>query len=102
MRRVSPLVYLGLTVMVAFNLAPFYWMVTSSLKGAMEVVSFPATLWPEKFTTEAYVEIWLHAGFVTFFANSLIVAGSTALLSSAFGLFAAYGFSRFRFPSAPR
>jgi multiple sugar transport system permease protein len=98
MRRVPSSVYLALFVMVAFNLAPFYWMVTSSLKGNMEVVSFPATLWPQKFTTDAYLEIWLHAGFVGYFINSLIVAGTTAVLSSAFGLFAAYGFSRFRFP----
>ena len=33
-----------------------------------------------------------------YFLNSLIIAGVTALLSSTFGLFAAYGFSRFRFP----
>lgn len=98
MRRVPAAVYLGLFVMVAFNLAPFYWMVTSSLKGSMEVVSFPATLWPEKFTTDAYREIWLHAGFIGYFVNSLIVAGATAVLSSSLGLFAAYGFSRFRFP----
>jgi multiple sugar transport system permease protein len=98
MRRVPAAVYLGLFVMVAFNLAPFYWMVTSSLKGSMEVVSFPATLWPEKFTTDAYLEIWLHAGFIGYFVNSLIVAGSTAALSSILGLLAAYGFSRFRFP----
>ena len=98
MRRIPSAVYLALFVMVVFNLLPFYWMLTSSLKGNMEVVSFPATLWPQKFTTEAYLEIWLHAGFVGFFINSLIVAGATAVLSSTFGLFAAYGFSRFRFP----
>ena len=98
MRRVPSAVYLALFFMVAFNLVPFYWMVTSSLKGNKEVVSFPATLWPQAFTTDAYVQIWLHAGFVGYFKNSLIVAGSTAVLSSTFGLFAAYGFSRFRFP----
>jgi len=97
MRRAGPVTYLGLVTMVAFNLLPFYWMITSSLKDNMEVVSFPATLWPEKITFEAYAEIWLHAGFLTYFVNSLIVALATAFLSSAFGVFAAYGFSRFRF-----
>lgn len=98
MRRVAPYVYIGLVVMAAFNLLPFYWMITSSLKSNMEVTSFPATLWPERLTGEAYAEIWLNAGFPTYFVNSLIVSISTAVLSVGFGTLAAYGFSRFRFP----
>ena len=98
MARPAPLIYAGLLLMLLFNLAPFYWMVTSSLKGNMEVMSFPATLWPQQFTTEAYSEIWLNAGFPTYFANSLIISLSTAVLSVGFGALAAYGFSRFRFP----
>ena len=97
-RRVPAAVYFALFAMVAFNFAPFYWMVTSSLKDSTEVVSFPATLWPRTFTGAAYREIWLHAGFTGYFLNSLIIAAVTAVLSSTFGLFAAYGFSRFRFP----
>jgi multiple sugar transport system permease protein len=97
MNRVSPFVYLGLLAMVAFNFVPFYWMITSSLKDSMEVMSFPATLWPQKLTVAAYAEVWVNAGFVTYFTNSLIVSISTALLSSTVGLFAAYGFSRFTF-----
>ena len=97
MNRPAPHVYVGLVLVAAFNLLPFYWMVTSSLKGNMEVTSFPATLWPQQFTGEAYAEIWLNAGFPTYFVNSLIVSISTALLSVGFGTLAAYGFSRFRF-----
>ena len=97
MRRLSLHVYAGLLVMVTFNLLPFYWMITSSLKNNMEVTSFPATLWPQQLTGEAYAEIWLNAGFPTYFVNSLIVSVSTAVLSVGFGTLAAYGFSRFRF-----
>jgi multiple sugar transport system permease protein len=97
MRRLPPTAYLGLLAMLAFNLMPFYWMVSSSLKDGVEVVSFPATLWPEKITLEAYSEIWLQAGFLSYFSNSLAVSLSTAVFSSAFGVLAAYGFSRFRF-----
>jgi hypothetical protein len=68
MRRLPPTAYLGLLAMLAFNLMPFYWMVSSSLKDGVEVVSFPATLWPEKITLEAYSEIWLQAGFLSYFS----------------------------------
>lgn len=84
-------------VLTLFNLFPFYWMLTSSFKGADEVVAFPATLWPQNFTLDAYRNIWLQEGFVTYFLNSFIVAASTAIGSSIVGMFAAYGFSRFRF-----
>jgi len=98
MRRPAPHVYVGLVLMAGFNLLPFYWMVSSSLKGNMEVTSFPATLWPQQLTGEAYAEIWLNAGFPVYFVNSLIVSTSTAALSVGLGTLAAYGFSRFRFP----
>ncbi len=52
---------------------------------------------PEKFTTEAYEKMWVQEGFIVYFKNSLIVSLSTATLSSLVGIFAGYGFSRFRF-----
>ncbi|MBS7699600.1 MULTISPECIES: carbohydrate ABC transporter permease [unclassified Chelatococcus] len=90
-------VWVALLAVAIFNLFPFYWMVTSSFKSSLEVVSYPATLVPQAWTTDAYRNIWLQEGFVAYFRNSLIVSLSTALLSSGVGLFAAYGFSRFKF-----
>jgi len=96
--RVPVAARVGLAAMVVFNLAPFYWVVTSSLKSATEVVSFPATLFPHTVTLDAYREIWISAGFFGYFVNSMLVAGGTALLSGTLALSAAYGLSRFRFP----
>jgi multiple sugar transport system permease protein len=90
-------IYLAIGAMVAYNLVPFFWMATSSLKSDTEVISYPATLWPHHITFGAYSKIWLQEGFVRYFGNSLIVSLSTAGLSSLVGIFAAYGFSRFGF-----
>lgn len=90
-------IYGALAVMFFYNLTPFFWMVVSSFKTEMEVVSFPATFFPQIFTTEAYEKMWLQEGFLLYFKNSLIVSLSTAFLSSLVGIFAGYGFSRFRF-----
>lgn len=87
----------GLVVMVLYNLTPFFWMISSSLKTDIEVTSFPATLLPRTLTTAAYSRIWEQEGFVVYFLNSIKVSGGTALLSALVGTFAAYGFSRFRF-----
>jgi multiple sugar transport system permease protein len=90
-------IYAALAMMAVYNLLPFFWMATSALKSEIEVVSYPATLWPREITFAAYSKIWLQEGFVRYFANSLIVSLSTAGLSSLVGVFAAYGFSRFGF-----
>jgi multiple sugar transport system permease protein len=90
-------IYAALALMAVYNLLPFFWMATSALKSEIEVVSYPATLWPREITFAAYSKIWLQEGFVRYFANSLIVSLSTAGLSSLVGVFAAYGFSRFGF-----
>ena len=83
--------------MFFFNLIPFFWMAISSLKTDFEVIDYPATLWPRKFTVGAYTRIWLQENFVSYFTNSLIVSSTTAFFSSLIGVFAAYGFSRFQF-----
>lgn len=91
------LLYAALFAMAAYNLLPFFWMLSSSFKSDMEVTQFPATLLPKTFTTDAYGRIWGQEGMVRYFVNSLQVSAATALLSASVGVFAAYGFSRFRF-----
>lgn len=91
------LIYLALAVMAIYNLMPFFWMATSSLKSDQEVISFPATLVPQRVTFEAYSKIWFQEKFVNYFINSFIVSASTAIMTSIVGAFAGYGFSRFVF-----
>jgi multiple sugar transport system permease protein len=89
--------YAALFVMAAYNLTPFFWMLTTSLETDLEVTSFPPTLFPAEVTTDAYQRIWSQEGFPLYFLNSVKVSAATALLSGAIGILAAYGFSRFAF-----
>lgn len=90
-------IYLALIVMAIFNLVPFFWMATSSLKTDYEVIDYPATILPREVTFGAYSRMWTQENFVQYFKNSLIVSLSTAAFSSLVGAFAGYGFSRFFF-----
>ncbi len=90
-------IYLALVVMAIYNLVPFFWMATSSLKTDYEVIDYPATILPRVVTVGAYSRMWIQENFVQYFINSLIVSISTAAISSLVGAFAAYGFSRFFF-----
>jgi multiple sugar transport system permease protein len=91
------LIYLALACMLLFNLVPFFWMATSSLKTDYEVIDYPATIIPREITIGAYIRMWTQENFLQYFKNSIIVSVSTAAISSLVGAFAAYGFSRFTF-----
>jgi multiple sugar transport system permease protein len=90
-------IYLALAVMAIYNLVPFFWMATSSLKTDYEVIDYPATILPRVVTFGAYSRMWIQENLFQYFINSLIVSISTAAISSLVGAFAAYGFSRFFF-----
>ncbi|MCF8567956.1 carbohydrate ABC transporter permease [Alicyclobacillus tolerans] len=72
-------------------------MVSTSLKTPAEIFTTPPHLIPHKIIFTNYVQA-LTPQFLRYFANSFIVALFTSILSLIFAIFAAYSFSRMRFP----
>lgn len=99
MRRVGRAVgYLALIVAAAGLLMPFFWMVMSSLKSSNEVFSVPVQWIPDVFVWQNYVEIWAASEILVWIRNTLVLAVVVTFLQVFTGSFAAYGFSRIRFP----
>lgn len=97
-RRVTAAISYGLLLAAAvYALFPIAWMLSTSLKSEAEAFSLPIRWIPERPTLAAYVEMWQLKPFATYFYNSTVVSAATALLSTALGALAGYGFSRFRF-----
>ena len=69
----------------------------ATVKTEAEALALPVRWIPEHPILAAYVETWTLKPFGTYFYNSTVVSGLTALLSTAIGTLAGYGFSRFRF-----
>lgn len=95
-RRV--LLYAALIIAAAAMLTPFFWMVMSSLKSANGVFSVPVRWLPEVFVWSNYVDIWQNSGILTWIRNTLVLSVGVTALQVLTGSFAAYGFSRIRFP----
>lgn len=91
------LAYIILAFIVLYTITPYLWMIFTSLKSDSEAVKIPATYWPKDLTFDAYLQILIWGDFLRWFLNSTIISLGTAVLSTAIGSFAAYGFSRFRF-----
>lgn len=82
------LIFIGLLVLL-----PFFWMFSVSLKPATEPFAIPARLWPENPTFENYLSAF-RPEFRTYFLNSMIVSGSSVIITVTLALFAAYSFTR--------
>jgi multiple sugar transport system permease protein len=96
-RRLEALIsYTLLGLSAIFALFPVIWMLSTSLKSEAEALSLPIRWIPQHPTLQAYIEMWTMKPFGTYFYNSLVVSGLTALLSMTLGALAGYGFSRFK------
>lgn len=105
--------YLAVVLIVVETLAPFLWLIISSLSTQAELLSLPPHWLPQQPTLERYQNILFSsevafrgltvsspaAAFKQAMINSVIVAGLTTVLCLVFGVFASYAFARLRLPA---
>ncbi len=97
--RALRLVLLALLVAAALLVVfPLAWMVFTSLKPESEVVQYPPTLLPDRWTIENYRDVWSRIPFGRFFINSVIFAGGVTVISLFLDSLTAYALARLRFP----
>jgi multiple sugar transport system permease protein len=82
---------------LAFALAPFVWMLLTSVKPTSDLSLFPVRYLPSRFTLEHYQTLLQRTTFAGNLLNSLIIACGAVIVGLATSVPAAYAFSRFRF-----
>lgn len=87
---------------VAIALAPFAWMVISSVASPADLLTRPLHWIPEHASLSRYRAVASRSSdaaqtFGAAFVNSLIVAAVSVVISLAAGIFGAYAFARLRF-----
>jgi multiple sugar transport system permease protein len=90
--------YVLLTAAAVGVLLPFFWMLMSSLKTNNAVFSIPIQWIPKTFVWHNYVEIWQKSDMLTWLKNTMVLSVVVTFLQVLTGSFAAYGFSKVRFP----
>lgn len=93
-RGIAIFVYLGLTLFSLLALAPFVWMLLTSLKPLHEVEA--GNLIPRAPKPGNYAEIFKQSPFAIFFLNSFLVAAWVTFLTVLVSAMAAFAFSRLR------
>ncbi|WSQ08852.1 carbohydrate ABC transporter permease [Streptomyces sp. NBC_01231] len=91
------LVYAGVAAVVAYCLAPFYWMLVSSLRRTSDI--FDTSLLPSPVSFDNYRAVFDPSqGFGRALLNSLIVSGITTVLALLLATLTAYAMARLEFP----
>ena len=89
-------IFLGMTFIILYCIAPFYWMVVSSLR--LPTMGRDTSFWPNPVSFENYPAVFDPVnGFGRALVNSVIVSLSTTLVTLLFGILAAYALARLRF-----
>jgi ABC-type glycerol-3-phosphate transport system permease component len=76
---------------------PLYWMALTSVKPDREIIQAIPTFFTWDAHLDAYQRLFTQTRFLTYFMNSLTVAGGATLLTILVAVLAAYGITRFRF-----
>lgn len=90
-----PLLAILTVLLCAIVLIPILYIFLASLNSDIGVAS--GEFWPSSFSLESYSKIWDSVGLAKAIGNSLIVAGSTAVVSALMAIGTAYVLVRFSF-----
>jgi len=90
------LIYVFVILAVIFSLFPIVYLLITSFKPPELTFAIPP-VWFFEPTLKNYYEVFAGGKFIKYFFNSLIVALGTTLVALLLGIFAGYGFARFRF-----
>lgn len=98
--------YTAVILIMVWTLAPYAWMVISSLAFKADLLEIPAKLVPDRFTLDNYRDLFGATEgasanaelFLSSLRNSAIIATGTTTLALTLGVFAAYAITRVNFP----
>ena len=88
---------LAVLAYVAFALFPLFWLLKVSVTPTSLLYTEGIRLWPSRASLEHYAFVLTHSSFPTFFLNSTIVSGATAVIVTIVASLAGYAMSRFVF-----
>src|SRR6187549_947513 len=91
--------YVLLTAIAVITVFPFFWMLTTSLKGPLDpITSVPPQFLPGNPTLANYEKVLASLPIPRFFFNSVVVSIAVGLLNVLVAALAAYPLAKMRFP----
>lgn len=88
---------IAILLYVIVALFPLFWLLKVSVTPNDLLYSEGVRMWPSRMTFDHFSFVIAHSAFPVFFKNSLIVAGSTAVVVTILASLSGYALSRFDF-----
>lgn len=92
------LLAIALALAVAVALLPFTWMLSASFRPRGDLIANPTTLIPGELTWQNYLAVWQQIPFARQLGNTVVFAGTVAVVSVLLDAMAGYALARFSFP----
>ncbi len=96
-RKSKAVIYILLTAVAIYFLAPFIYMFLSAFKTEAEAIAYPPKLFPSEWNWENFKNAWESQPFGTYLMNSVIVTVMTTAGQILSCSLVAYGFARYNF-----
>lgn len=96
-KRTKVMIYILLTAIAIYFLAPFVYMFFTIFKTEAEAIAYPPKLFPAKWLFENFKNAWNSQPFGTYLWNSVLVTVLTTAGQILSCSMVAYGFARFNF-----
>lgn len=90
----TTLTYVGIFTVIAIALFPFVWMVLTSFKKELDILTVPPKILFEP-TLSNYIFVFERSAIIKGLVNSLIAVGGVIAITVPVSLLAAYSFARF-------
>ncbi|MFC4305978.1 carbohydrate ABC transporter permease [Cohnella boryungensis] len=90
--RVCTLIFFLLMVLL-----PFYWLLITSLKPRLDILTTDIQYWPKHFTFDNYRVLWSSSSFDVFLKNSILVSLGAGLFTTCFAILGGYALARYKF-----
>lgn len=88
------LICLAVLFIVLFPLA---WLFMSTFKVQKDIIKWPPTFWPKKWTQANYFKVWTRIPLASYIKNTVIFAGAVSISSALLDSLAGYAFARLEF-----
>jgi multiple sugar transport system permease protein len=85
-------------LLAALFIFPFYWMLKGSLQPSSMAMQVPPAIAPTNLTLNNFYRLFTETNAIRWLVNSIIVAGSSTVLTLFTASFAGYAFAKMRFP----
>jgi multiple sugar transport system permease protein len=93
----NALTYGALALALVFFLGPFFWIVTTSLKGNDDFFAYPPVWIPDQPSLAHYARLFTNSNGLRYFSNSLVIASLSMMAALVVSLPTAYSIARWRF-----